>query len=225
MINHPVWGTSINGNPHVTDFWPSGTTTLARLGDVRPRFGEAGHDQHVRRCCCETVPWGDKGNKKDDKKQQKWNLVHKHGQHWGTWPTQKNIKDLDSPWTNHQNTPFFFAVVLAVQYSSKISPGSRRRLRGGSHLSHHFRHGRHGLRLGATEWVAMLGGQYVYICTAAAMSTGLAALLHTQVGPWNAGIRWAVTKMGLEDLGMIKQYRSFFFEMEQGKHSPALLML
>ena len=45
-----------------------------------------------------------------------------------------------------------------------------------------FATGAMGSALGTTAWVAMLGGQYVYICTAAAMSTGLAALLHTQVG-------------------------------------------
>lgn len=44
-----------------------------------------------------------------------------------------------------------------------------------------FATGAMGSALGATDWVSMLGGQYVYICTAAAMSTGLAALLHTQV--------------------------------------------
>eukprot|EP00435_Cladocopium_sp_Y103_P046087 s681_g13.t1 len=44
-----------------------------------------------------------------------------------------------------------------------------------------FATGAMGSALGATDWVATLGGQYVYICTAAAMSTGLAALLHTQV--------------------------------------------
>ena len=102
-------------------------------------------------------------------------------------------------------------MVLAVQYSSKISPAPGAGFVGGPIYPIIFATGAMGSALGATEWVAMLGGQYAYICTAAAMSTGLAALLHTQVGPWNAGIRWAVTKMGLEDLGMIKQYRSFFF--------------
>jgi hypothetical protein len=46
-----------------------------------------------------------------------------------------------------------------------------------------FATGAMGSARGATDWVSMLGGQYVYICTAAAMSTGLAALLHTQDGP------------------------------------------
>lgn len=44
-----------------------------------------------------------------------------------------------------------------------------------------FATGAMGSALGASSWVSVLGGQYVYICTAAAMSTGLAALLHTQV--------------------------------------------
>ncbi len=42
---------------------------------------------------------------------------------------------------------------------------------------------------------AVPGGQYVYICTAAAMSTGLAALLHTQAVP--KGCQWA-GKVGLQ---------------------------
>lgn len=45
-----------------------------------------------------------------------------------------------------------------------------------------FASGAMGSALGATNWVALLGGQYVYICTAAAMATALAALLHTQAG-------------------------------------------